>query len=64
MASILFEFDNRIRESFFKGCIAATIVVEILFAAQQAKRLERKACMPPKTFIVRAWHKMIYIKVQ
>jgi len=32
---------------FFDGCIAATIVVEILFAAKQAKRLERKACVPP-----------------
>jgi hypothetical protein len=32
----------------FGGCIAATIEVEILFAAKQAKRLERKACVPPK----------------
>jgi hypothetical protein len=31
-------------------CIAATIEVEILFAAKQAKRLERKACAPPKIF--------------
>jgi len=41
----------------FGGCIAATIEVEILFAAKQAKRLERKdriltfivrTCLPPK----------------
>jgi hypothetical protein len=31
-------------------CIAATIAVEILFAAKQAKRLERKACVPPYLF--------------
>jgi hypothetical protein len=27
--------------------IAATIAVEILFACFDAKRLERKACVPP-----------------
>ena len=36
---------------FFSGCIAATIVVEILFAAKQAKRLERKACAPPSLIL-------------
>jgi len=32
------------------GCIAATIEVEILFAGSAAKRLKRKACLPPKKF--------------
>jgi hypothetical protein len=38
-----------IKQSFFSGCIAATIVTEILFAAKQAKRLEWKACVPPQS---------------
>jgi len=36
--------------SFFADCIAATIAVEILFVGAAAKRLERKACVPP-TFL-------------
>jgi hypothetical protein len=32
---------------FLSRCIAATIVVEILFAGSAAKRLKRKACVPP-----------------
>jgi hypothetical protein len=35
---------------FYVGWIAATIAVEILFAGSAAKRLERKACLPPKIF--------------
>jgi len=37
------------KQSFYNGCIAATIVTEILFAAEQAKRLEWKACLPPQS---------------
>jgi len=35
------------KNSFYCRCIAATIVVEILFDGSASKRLERKACVPP-----------------
>jgi len=45
---------------FVSRCIAATIVVEILFAAKQAKRLERKACLPPNGVALIFFQKIRY----
>jgi hypothetical protein len=42
----IFKWDRII--SLASRGIAATIVVKILFACSEAKRLERIACLPPK----------------
>jgi len=57
---ILSGFENHLGfvKIFICRCIAATIAVEILFAGSAAKRLERKACVPPNGVALIFFQKM------